>query len=96
MPLQKITEALVEAGHRSLDDQARALGIHRATTWTIVKTKHKLGRLNAKTTQRILANPGTPPAVRTVIEKYLSERLEALVHRKPKEEQKVHRPDWKN
>ena len=83
-PLQQIAEALVEAGHKSLDDQARALGIHRATAWTIVKTKHKLGRLNAKTIQRILANPDTPPAVRAVIEKYLSERLEVLVHRKPK------------
>jgi len=82
MPLQQIAEALVEAGHKSLDDQARALGIHRATAWTIVKTKHKLGRLNAKTTQRILANPDTPPVVRAVIEKYLSERLEVLVHRK--------------
>ena len=77
-PLQQISEALVEAGHKSLDDQARALGIHRATAWTIVKMKHKLGRLNAKTTQRILENPETPPAVRAVIEKYLIEKSKLL------------------
>ena len=74
MPLQQIAEALVKAGHKSLDDQARALGIHRATAWTIVKTKHKLGRLNAKTTRRILENPDTPPSVRAIVAKYLAER----------------------
>jgi hypothetical protein len=78
MPLQQIAEALVKAGHKSLDDQARALGVHRATAWTIVKTKHKLGRLNAKTTQRILANPATPPSVRAIVAKYLTERSEVF------------------
>ena len=81
VPLQQIAEALVEAGHKSLDDQARALGIHRSTAWTIVKTKHKLGRLNAKTTQRILENPDTPSAVRSVVQNYLSERSDALAVR---------------
>src|SRR5262245_25243586 len=55
--IQHITDALVAAGYKTLDAQAKALGIHRATAWTIVKTKHKLGRLNRKTTERILANP---------------------------------------
>jgi hypothetical protein len=57
-----------------LDQQAKALGVHRSTAWTIIKTRHKLGRLSAKTTQRILANPDTPPSVRSVIQKYLAER----------------------
>ena len=70
VPVQQIADALVGAGYASLDEQARALGINRATAWTIIKTKHKLGRLNAKTTQRILANRDTPPTVRAVIEKY--------------------------
>ena len=96
MPLQQIAEALVEAGHKSLDDQARALGVHRATAWTIVKTKHKLGRLNAKTTQRILANPATPPSVRAIVAKYLTERSEVFGAPQTKEEQKVHRPEHKN
>jgi hypothetical protein len=72
--IQRIAGALVAAGYSSLDKQAKALGIHRSTAWTIVKTKHKLGRLNPNTTKRILANPDTPPSVRAVIQQYLAER----------------------
>lgn len=72
--LQQIREALVQSGYTKLDQQAKALGVHRSTAWTIFKTRHKLGRLSAKTTQRILANPDTPPSVRSVIQKYLAER----------------------
>jgi hypothetical protein len=72
--LQQIREALVQSGYTKLDQQAKALGVHRSTAWTIIKTRHKLGRLSAKTTQRILANPGTPPSVRSVIQKYLAEK----------------------
>ena len=72
--LQQIKEALIKSGHSKLDQQAKALGLHRSTAWTIVKAKHKLGRLNAKTARRILANPHTPPHVRSVIQKYLAER----------------------
>jgi hypothetical protein len=74
--LQQIRDALVQSGYTKLDKQAKALGVHRSTAWTIVNTRHKLGRLSAKTTQRILANPNSPPAVRAVIEKYLAERSE--------------------
>jgi hypothetical protein len=72
--LRQIREALVQSGYTKLDQQAKALGVHRSTAWTIIKTRHKLGRLSAKTTQRILANPDTPPSVRSVIQKYLAER----------------------
>ena len=72
--IEEISNALIASGYLTLDKQAKALGVHRSTAWTIVKTKHKLGRLSAKTTHRILANPETPPAVRTVIQKYLAER----------------------
>ena len=72
--LQQIREALAQSGYTKLDQQAKALGVHRSTAWTIIKTRHKLGRLSAKTTQRILANPDTPPSVRSVIQKYLAER----------------------
>lgn len=73
--LQHIADALIASGYTSLDKQAKALGINRSTTWTIVKAKHKLGRLSAKTSRRILANPELPAAVRTVVERYLTERL---------------------
>ena len=72
--IEQISKALIASGYRTLDAQAKALGVHRNTAWTIVNKKHKLGRLSAKTTQRILANPETLPAVRIVIEKYLAER----------------------
>jgi DNA-binding CsgD family transcriptional regulator len=65
------------AGYSSLDEQAKALGIHRATAWTIIKNKHKLGCLNQATVSRILANSGTPQSVRLVVEQYLNERIEA-------------------
>jgi hypothetical protein len=74
--LQQISEALIASGYTSLDEQAKALGIHRATTWTIVKNKHKLGRLNTSTATRILANPETPSPVRAIVQQYLAERSE--------------------
>ena len=72
--LQDISEALIACGYTKLDKQAKALGIRRSTAWTIVKVKHKLGRLSSKTTSRILANPETPPSVRNVVQQYLDER----------------------
>ena len=72
--IQHIREALVASGYTSLDQQAKALGIHRSTAWTIIKATHKLGRLSRKTTVRILAIP-TPHSVhRAVIQQYLAER----------------------
>jgi len=70
--LGRISEALISSGYTSLDQQAQALGIHRSTAWTIVKNKHKLGRLSAKTIDRILSNPETPPSVRTIVQQYAS------------------------
>src|SRR5262249_38040984 len=72
--LHHISEALIASGYTTLDDQAKALGIHRSTAWTIIKTKHKLGRLSTKTTKRILANPATPASVRALVQRYLAER----------------------
>lgn len=77
-PIEHIADALVAAGYTSLDKQAKALGIHRATAWTIIKKKHKLGRLNPDTTNRMLANRELPPSVRIVIEQDLAEGFDAL------------------
>jgi hypothetical protein len=76
--LQRISEALIASGYTSLDEQAKALGINRSTAWTIIKTKHKLGRLSTKTTKPILSNPNIPPSVRAVVLRYLAERPDAL------------------
>ena len=70
--LQDIADALIADGYTSLDAQAKALGIHRATAWTIIRKKHKLGRLNTRTIERILANPELPSSVRSVIEQDLA------------------------
>jgi len=75
--LQDISDALIGCGYTKLDKQAKALGVHRSTAWTIVNDKHKLGRLSSKTTNRILENPETPPAVRNVVQQYLDERSAA-------------------
>lgn len=72
--LGRISEALIASGYTSLDKQAKALGVHRSTAWVIIKNKHKLGRLSAKTAYRILNNPQTPPAVRTIVEQYMTKR----------------------
>ena len=76
--IQDIAGALIAEGYRSLDEQAKALGVHRSTAWTIVKTKHKLGRLSRKTTNSMLANPELPPSVRIVVLQYLTERSDGL------------------
>jgi len=71
VPIQAIADALVAAGYTSLDKQAKALGLCRSTTWTIMKMRHKLGRLNRQTAQRILENPDTPSSVRAIVQKAL-------------------------
>ena len=70
----RIYEALIASGYTSLDEQAKALGVHRSTAWVIINNKHKLGRLSTKTVYRILGNPETPPAVRAVVQQYMTKR----------------------
>src|SRR5262245_50739569 len=80
--LVRISDALISSGYTSLDEQAKALGLHRNTAWTIIKNKHKLGRLSAKTINRILSNPQTPPAVRAALNEYVAQRYSAVRGRK--------------
>ena len=70
----RISGALISSGCLTLDQQAKALGLGRSTAWNIIKNKHKLGRLSAKTIERILTNPKTPPTVRAVVQQYVAER----------------------
>ena len=90
----RISEALIASGYTSLDKQAKALGVRRSTAWVIIKNKHKLGRLSAKTVYRILGNPQTPPAVRTIVQQYMIKRSKRKLRlgsplKKPQSEQKV-------
>ena len=43
-----------------------------------MKAKHKLGRLSLKTTNSMLANPETPPAVRALVEKISVRKVGSL------------------
>ena len=79
--LGRISQALISSGYTSLDEQAKALGVHRSTAWTIITGKHKVGRLSAKTIDRILSNPQTPPPVRMVIQQYVDKRFERKLRR---------------
>jgi hypothetical protein len=79
--IQHIREALIACGYAKLDQQAKALGIHWATAWTIINKKHKLDRLSTKTIKRILENPELPASVRAVVEEYVAERSDALARR---------------
>src|SRR6185503_19858814 len=81
--LGSISEALIASGYTSLDEQAEALGLHRSTTWTLVKKKHKLGRLSAKTIVRILTNPQTPASVRTAVHQYAAQRSKRKLRGSP-------------
>ena len=72
--LQRVADALVEAGYITLDAQAKALGVKRSTAWTIIRVKHKLGRLSAKTRTSILTNPHLPAQVRAAFLEYVSSR----------------------
>jgi len=74
IPIQLIADALIKGGYLSLDEQAKALGLRRSTTWNIMKTKHKLGRLNNKTVRSILAHPDTPLSVRVIIRTMLDRK----------------------
>ena len=71
--IEAIVKALKSSGYRSLDQQAKALGLNRSTAWTIIRNKHKAARLSKKTTSRILTNPDTPSAVRLLVQRYLAE-----------------------
>ena len=72
--LINVADALIASGYTSLDQQARALGLSRSTAWTIVHAKHKVDRLSAKVSARMLKNPRLPPLVRAALQQYLAER----------------------
>jgi hypothetical protein len=69
--IRSIGDALDHAGFRSLDAKAKALGLPRSTTWTILQGSHKTSGLSAATVQRMLASPQLPAAARAAILAYV-------------------------
>ena len=45
--ISEIRAALIDAGLLGLDEQARALGLHRSTTWAILTGTHKATGISA-------------------------------------------------
>ena len=73
--IEEIRSALVVAGARTLDQQAKLLGLSRSTTWSILKANYKSSGLSAGIINRILASPRLPPRARHQILEYIDERL---------------------
>ena len=72
--IREISEALISEGVITLDAQANALGLHRSTAWTILKSSHKGSGLSAKIVKRMLAQRQLPPRVRATIYDYIREK----------------------
>src|SRR5215470_1773186 len=70
--LRELKEALGTAGIRTLDEQAKAFGLNRITTWVFLRGNHK--NFSAATINRILAAPQLPPLVRAKILEYVGEK----------------------
>src|SRR5947207_844670 len=76
--IRQIGDALRQAGFVTLDDQARALGLCRSTTWKILQACHKTSGLHAGLIGRMLVHKKLPPAVRSVLREYVIEKAQGL------------------
>jgi hypothetical protein len=76
--IEELRKVLIATGFRSLDEQAKALGLSRSTTWTIIKASHKNSGLSASIINRILAKPQLPPLVRAIVVEYVEDKLAGL------------------
>src|SRR5439155_24311807 len=72
--IKEVGEALIVDGICVLDQQAKALGLSRSTTWTILKASHKSSGLSAAIINRMLAATQLPPRVRLKIFEYIREK----------------------
>ena len=73
--IKEIGVALASLGFTGLDFQAKAVGLSRSTTWTILHANHKSSGLSAKVINRMLAAPNLPALVRTKILEYAEEKV---------------------
>ena len=73
LKIRELREALVTAGYRHLTAQARALGLSRSTTWSILHANHKNG-VSGAVIKRMLDQPELPSLVRAEILEYVDEK----------------------
>src|SRR5712671_2039850 len=78
LKIRNLGEALVASGYVSINQQARALGLSRSTTWAIIQADHKTSGLSASVINRILSTPQVPSKVKTLILEYVEEKLAGL------------------
>ena len=78
LKIREIENALAKAGHTTLDQQARVLGLSRATTWTLLKGAHKSSGLTATIINRMLEAPYLPSLVQAKIIEYVQEKIAGL------------------
>jgi predicted DNA-binding transcriptional regulator AlpA len=76
--IKELRKVLIATGFRSLDEQAKALGLSRSTTWTLIKASHKNSGLSASIINRILARPQLPPLVRAIVVEYVEDKSAGL------------------
>jgi hypothetical protein len=72
--IRELGQALIDAGVRTLDAQADALGLRRSTAWTILKTRHKGTGLSAAIIERMLRSSKLPPRARAILVEYVEEK----------------------
>jgi hypothetical protein len=72
--IRELGQALIDAGVRTLDAQADALGLARSTAWTILKTCHKASGLSAAIIERMLGSSKLPAPAHAVIVEYVEEK----------------------
>jgi hypothetical protein len=73
--IRELGHALVDAGFLTLDEQSKALGLARSTTWTILRASHKGSGLSAAIIRRMLLSPKLPPFARRKILEYTADKL---------------------
>jgi hypothetical protein len=76
--IRELGDALISTGFLTLDNQAKALGLSRSTTWTILKANHKSSGLSAAIINRMLVSPQLPPLARSIILEYIEEKAVGL------------------
>ena len=72
--IKELKVALTSAGLHTIDEQARALGLCRSTTWSVLKGNHKSSGLSPSTINRMLHAPELPPSAGTKIIEYMEEK----------------------
>src|SRR5215831_12208690 len=76
--IREFEVALRRVGLISLDEQARALGLPRTTTWKLLRGNYKTSGPSAVVINRILCAPRLPLTVRIKILEYIQERVSGV------------------